>query len=245
MNAEANVLSVPQRSADGGELSRLEISSEVLDVRVRPPLLKEAVRMYQANRRQGTHDTKTRGEVTGSTRKLWRQKGTGRARAGSIKNPVWRGGGIVFGPHPRDYSYSINRKQRRLALRSALFSKFVDAEVVVVDGIELEAPRTRSVVQMLAALEIEGRVLIATDAIDRNLVLSVRNLPNVVCRVVADLNAEEVLVAGTVILTRRAFDLIASGEAWASHGNGSATTSEASPAPEGEGEGAGAEESEV
>lgn len=214
MNAEAQVFEVPRRSADGGELSPLEISSSVLDTRIRPQLIKEAVVMYQANRRRGTHDTKTRGEVTGSTRKLWRQKGTGRARSGSIKNPVWRGGGIVFGPHPRDYSYSINRKQRRLALRSALLSKFADGEVLVVDRIALDRPQTRAVARLLASLGLEGRILIGTASIDSNLVLSVRNLPGVEVKVVSDWNAEDVLVARHVVLTSDAFERIASGNAW-------------------------------
>lgn len=198
--------SVPQKSVDGSELPALTLPAEVLDRRVRPQLIKDAVVAYRANRRQGTHSTLTRAEVAGSTRKLWRQKGTGRARAGSIKNPVWRGGGTIFGPRPRDYSRGINRKQRRLALRSALFAKFTAGEVVVVDELGLEAPRTRRMAKLLEALGVEGRCLIGTATVDRNAVLSVRNIPGVRILPVSDFNAEEVLVAESIVLTRDAFE---------------------------------------
>src|SRR5262245_47744885 len=135
--------------------------------------------MYQANRRVGTHETKTRGQVAGSTKKPWRQKGTGRARAGTRKSPLWRGGGIIFGPHPRDYSYAIPKAKRRLALRSALYSKFRDGEVVVVEGLKTEKPSTRYLAKLLKSLGVTGRCLIGLEALDHNLTLSARNLPGV------------------------------------------------------------------
>ncbi|MBN1443261.1 MAG: 50S ribosomal protein L4 [Planctomycetes bacterium] len=208
---EPAVFTVPRKSPSGETLSDLSISEESLDRRVRYKLLKDAVVMYAANRRRGTHDTKTRGDVTGSTRKLWRQKGTGRARAGSKKNPVWRGGGTIFGPHPRDYSYSINKKQKRLALSSALRSKFAEGRVLVLEGLDLDAPRTRAVAGVLKALGVEGRCLIGTAQVDRNLVLSTRNIPKVRAKVVSDLNAEDVLMADRLILTRDAFDRVSAG----------------------------------
>ena len=169
--------------------------------------------MYAANRRRGTHGTKTRAEVAGSTRKLWRQKGTGRARAGSKRNPVWRGGGVIFGPHPRDYSYSINRKQRRRALRSALFAQLQGGNVLVLEGLELDAPRTKTLAQALRALGIDGRCLIGTGDVDRNLTLSARNIPGVAVLPVSDFNAEAVLLARRVVLTPAAFDRLKAGAA--------------------------------
>src|SRR6185503_1894432 len=131
----AQQFTVPVRDAEGKEIEKLEVDGSKIDQRLRPRLLKEAAVMYLANRRVGTHETKTRAEVAGSTKKPWKQKGTGRARAGTRKSPLWRGGGIIFGPHMRDYSYAINRKQRRLAVRSALLSKLQAGEVVVIEGL--------------------------------------------------------------------------------------------------------------
>jgi len=130
----ASVLQVPLKDAQGEDQGHLTLDPGRIDRRIRRVLLKEAAVMYAANKRVGTHKVKTRAEVAGTTKKPWKQKGTGRARAGTKKSPLWRGGGVVFGPHPRDYSYQINRKQKRLALRSALLAKFLDGQVTVVDG---------------------------------------------------------------------------------------------------------------
>jgi large subunit ribosomal protein L4 len=199
-------LTVPRKNPRGELLGYLAPPKALLDARVRYRLLKEALVMYAANRRVGTAETKTRADVAGTTRKPWKQKGTGRARAGSKKSPLWRGGGTVFGPHPRDYSYAINRKQRRLALRSALFGKLRDGQLVVLEGFELEKPRTKAMAELLAALGIEGRCLLGTAGAEPHLYLSARNLPGVTVRRVADFNAEEVAAAGMVVLTREAFD---------------------------------------
>src|SRR6185503_20046416 len=155
----AQQFTVPVRDAEGKEIEKLEVDGSKIDQRLRPRLLKEAVVMYQANRRVGTHETKTSGHVAGSTKKPWRQKGTGRARAGTRKSPLWRGGGIIFGPHPRDYSWSMPKSKRRLALRSALYSKFRDGEVVVVDGLKVEKPSTRYLAKLLKAVGAGGRCL--------------------------------------------------------------------------------------
>jgi large subunit ribosomal protein L4 len=211
------VLQVPVKDASGADKGRLPFAPERLDCRVRHRLLKEAVVMYEANRRVGTHETKTRGQVAGSTKKLYRQKGTGRARAGTRKSPLRRGGGTVFGPHPRDYSYAIPRKQRQLALRSALLSKFRDGQVVVLDGLALEKPRTRSVAEALAALGVSGTCLIGTSGHDRNLVLSARNIPDVIVAPVEEFNARDVLRVRTIVLLRSAFDALS-----AEDGGGSA-----------------------
>ena len=210
---QVQTFKVSSKGPGGEDKGELSISSDNLDDRVRYRLIKEAVVMYQANRRVGTHQTKTRAQVAGSGKKPWRQKGTGHARAGTRKSPIWRGGGVVFGPHPRDYSYSINKKQRRLALRSALYSKFSSAEVQVIDGLDFENPRTGELVKILAACGLEGqRVLIGTLSSNRNLLLSARNLKKVKVAEIGNFNTLEVLQADCVLLTKDAFDQLASGE---------------------------------
>ena len=166
--------------------------------------------MYQANKRQGTHETKTRGRIRGSNKKPWRQKGTGRARSGSRKSPLWRGGGVIFGPHPRDHSYSINKKQRRLALRSALYAKFKSGEVKVVDRLEVSEPKTKQVVQLLKNLGIEGRVLIGAESVERNVLLAARNIARLKLIPLAEFNAFDVLHARTVLLTKDALSTLIS-----------------------------------
>ena len=204
----SETLEVPVKGVAGEDKGRLAVPPAGLDKRVRIALLKEAAIMYQANKRVGSHETKTRSQVRGSTRKLWKQKGTGRARPGSRKSPVLRGGGVVFGPHNRDYSYSINRKQRRLAVRSALYSKFLDGQVVVLDGLKIDSPKTKSVAAALGAIGVQGSCLIGTHAHDRNLVLSARNLPGVLVSPLKEFNALDILTARTVVLTREAFDAL-------------------------------------
>ena len=201
-------LQVPLRGADGEDRGTLAVPIHQLDQRVRYSLLKEAVVMYRARKRVGTHETKTRSQVAGSNKKPWRQKGTGRARAGTRKSPLWRGGGIIFGPHPRDYSYDINRKQRKLAVRSALLSKFLDGQVVILDGLRLEGVKTKPLAKALSALGIRGSCLIGTQGIDKNLTLSARNIPGVLVSPLKDFNALDVLNARTVLLTREAFDFL-------------------------------------
>jgi large subunit ribosomal protein L4 len=201
-------LQVPLKGVGGEDKGTLPLSPSAIDIRVRHRLLKEAVLMYAANRRVGTHATKTRAYVAGSTKKPWKQKGTGRARAGTRKSPLWRGGGIVFGPHPRDYSYSIDRKQRRLAVRSALLSKFRDGQVLVVEGLRCDGPKTKTVREALRALGVSGSCLIGTPAMDRFLVMSARNLPGVLVSPVGEFNSLDVLKVRTVVLTREAFDLL-------------------------------------
>jgi large subunit ribosomal protein L4 len=203
------ILQVPVRGIAGDDRGQVSVPAARLDERVRYRLLKEAVVMYAANRRAGTHETKTRSEVSGSTKKLYRQKGTGHARAGSRKSPLRRGGGVIFGPHMRDYSYSIHRKQRRLALRSALLSKFRDGQVLVVEGLQATEPKTRTVRKALDALGVEGSCLIGTKDLDKSLVLSVRNLPGVLIAPVREFNALDVLKVRKVVLTREAFEVLA------------------------------------
>ena len=200
---------VPVKGVGGEDKGTLELPAAKLDSRVRYALLKEAIVMYEANRRVGTHKTKTRGEIRGSNHKPWRQKGTGRARPGSKKSPLWRGGGTVFGPRPRDYSYSINRKQKRRAASSALFGRFRDGEVLVLDGLALDGPKTKTVAAALSAAGVAGSCLIGTAGLDRDLALSARNIPGVLVAPLSDFNARDVLRVSTVVLTREAFDAVA------------------------------------
>jgi large subunit ribosomal protein L4 len=176
-------------------------------------LLKEAVRRQQGRLRRGTASTLTRGEVNGSPKKPWRQKGTGRARAGSKKSPIWRGGGIVFGPKPRNYDYGLPRKQRRLAIRHAMLSKLLDGETRILESIGAASPSAASVRKVLSQVGLEGTCLIGlasstpADA-RRNVALSCRNLAGVKVLPVSDFDALSLLRSRNLVLTTEAFDEI-------------------------------------
>ena len=168
-----------------------------------------AVKQYQANQRQGTHSAKERGDVKGSTRKIKRQKGTGTARAGDIKNPLFRGGGRIFGPRPRNYGIKLNKKVRQLARKSALSSKQSDGKIMVLEDFTMEAPKTSQYLNILQNLEIAGqRSLLVTEDMDRSLVLSSRNLQNAAVTRAADLNTYDILNAHTLILSEGAIEKI-------------------------------------
>ncbi len=157
----------------------LELADEVFAVPVNEGLLHDAVKQYLATRRSGTHSTKTRDQVSGSGRKPWRQKGTGRARVGEVRNPLWRGGGTVFGPKPRDYGYQLPRKMFRAALRSALSLKLGDSELSVVDAFTLESHRTKLFWESLGKLGLTRKILLIDHKENPNLLLASRNLPEV------------------------------------------------------------------
>ena len=160
-------------------VGKLELSEAVFNAEFNEPLIWEAVKHYNDSLRAGTASTKGRSEVSGSGKKLWKQKGTGRARMGSIRSPLWRHGGTVHGPKPRDYSYRFPRKKLRGALRSALSAKFNENLVTVVDGIPLETHKTKEFNKILNVFEIYGKVLVIDSTGEKNLFLSVRNLPTV------------------------------------------------------------------
>jgi large subunit ribosomal protein L4 len=160
--------------------------------------------MQLANRRQGTASTKTRGEVRGGGRKPWIQKGTGRARHGSIRSPIWVGGGIAFGPKPRSYRYTMPKKIKRLALKSALSAKAQSDKVIVLDSFDLKEPKTKSVLKILQNLKIDGKVLLVTAQADEVVYKSARNLPNVHTAVADQLNVLQVLNADYLVFTREA-----------------------------------------
>ena len=167
--------------------------------------LKDALVMYEANARAGTHKVKTRGEVRGPNHKLWAQKHTGRARMGSDKSPLWRGGGIIFGPQPRDYSYHMPAKARRVALRTALLAKLRDGEIAIADGWPADKPSTKAARAILDGLGASRSALVVSDAHDRTLYLSLRNLPHVEVCSVDELNAHRVLRRQVVVLTSPAY----------------------------------------
>ncbi len=200
---------VPVYNTEGETVGELELREDVFAVPVNEPLLHQAVVTYLANRRLGTHKTKTRGEVRGGGRKPWRQKGTGRARQGSIRAPHWRKGGIVFGPRPRDYRLRLPRKMRRGALRSALSAKVRDGALLVLDELHLPRPATREVLRVLRNLGVaDKKPLLVLPRVDRDVVRAARNLPGVETAVAADLNAYTVLKHPRVVFTREAVERV-------------------------------------
>jgi large subunit ribosomal protein L4 len=168
----------------------------------------DTVVAYQAAQRMGTACTKNVGDVAGTNKKPWRQKGTGRARAGSFQSPLWRGGGVVFGPKPRDFSKKVNNKTRQLALRKALSERMKAGDVVVVDDLKLGSPKTRDFIGVLSALELKGTTLIVSQETDKNLTLASRNVDKVALTTSESLNTYEVLRADKLIFTKGAFEKI-------------------------------------
>jgi large subunit ribosomal protein L4 len=193
----------------GKEVGQYEIDAQDLAPRINKQLLHDAVVMYQANLRQGSHRSRSRSEVAGSTKKMYRQKGTGNARAGSKRSGVRRGGGHIFAKRPRDYSYRLPRKATQLATRMALASKIRDHEMVVIDELNFAAPATREMAGVLKALGLAGRrTLIATESLDANVYKSARNIQQVSVSPVSDLNALTVLAPDRILVTRQALDQI-------------------------------------
>ena len=168
----------------------------------------DAVVAYLANQRMGTACTKNVGEVAGTNKKPWRQKGTGRARAGSFRSPLWRGGGVVFGPKPRDFGKKVSKSTKQLALRTALSERLKSGDVVVLDDFILESPKTKAFVGVLNALQMEGTTLVVASARDRNLSLASRNVPDVELATSDSLNTYQVLRFGKLLFTRSAFEKV-------------------------------------
>lgn len=189
---------------NGEQTGEVELSSEIFGIPVHRQALHDAVVMQLAGLRQGTHDTKTRGEVRGGGRKPWRQKGTGRARHGTIRSPIWRGGGIVFGPHPREYGYSIPKKVRRLALKSALSSKVEAGSIVVLDELKFANPKTKDMVNVLSKLNVNSKALVVTADGDEIVTRSARNIPGIKPLAVKGLNVYDLLAHATLVITRDA-----------------------------------------
>ena len=188
---------------EGKEVGTIELSDAVFGVEVNEHLLHMAVVQQLANKRQGTQKAKTRSEVSGGGRKPWRQKGTGHARQGSTRAPQWTGGGVVFAPVPRDYSFKMNKKEKRAALKSVLTSRVQENKLVVLDELKLDAVKTKDFVKVMSNLKVEN-ALVVTAAQDNNVVLSARNVPGVETSVAANINVYDVLNHKTLVVTKDA-----------------------------------------
>jgi len=189
------------------EIIHPELKAEIFQVALRPHLLHDAVTMQRANRRAGTAATKSKGFVRGGGKKPWKQKGTGRARAGSIRSPIWVGGGTIFGPQPRDYSYRMPKTARREALLSALSLKHKEGKIVVVDKLEMEQPKTKIMRQLLEGMNVKSALIVLPQA-DPSVQLSARNLPKAKVIRVEGLNVYDLLRFDHLILTAGALKLI-------------------------------------
>ena len=188
----------------GEQVGELELNKDIFGVEVNQHVVYEVVKNQLANKRQGTQSVKTRAEVRGGGRKPWRQKGTGRARQGSIRAPHWTGGGVSFAPKPRDYSYSVPKKVKRLAMKSALTSKVDNNEIIVMDDLKFDAPKTKDMVNVLKNLKADKKALIVTSEKDINVIRSASNLPNVQTSVVNNLNVYDILKYNSLIITKDA-----------------------------------------
>ncbi|EOT28711.1 50S ribosomal protein L4 [Eubacterium sp. 14-2] len=188
---------------EGNEVGSLELSDAVFGVEVNEHLVHMAVVQQLANKRQGTQKAKTRSEVRGGGRKPWRQKGTGHARQGSIRAPQWKGGGVVFAPVPRDYSFKLNKKEKRAALKSALTSRVNDNKLIVVEDLKLDEIKTRKFKEILTNLKV-NKALVVLNENDQNVVMSARNLPAVKTALTNTINVYDILKYDTVVVTKDA-----------------------------------------
>ncbi len=199
---------VPVLDASGARVGERDLAPEVFEARVSVPLMHQVVVAALASLRRGTHSTKTRGEVSGGGRKPWRQKGTGRARHGSTRSPLWVGGGIAHGPKPRSYGMRVNKKMKRGALRSALTDAVRSGKLAVVQDLAFQEPRTKEAVRVLEALGLAGKVLLVLPEPQEVVERSFRNLPNVRVAHAPSLGTYEVLAADRVLFTRAALDVL-------------------------------------
>lgn len=188
----------------GEQVGDIELKDDIFGIEVNQHVVYEVVKNQLANKRQGTQSVKTRAEVRGGGRKPWRQKGTGRARQGSIRAPHWTGGGVSFAPKPRDYSYSVPKKVKRLAMKSALTSKVENNEIIVVDELSFDIPKTKDMVQVLDRLNASKKALIVTAEKNENVIRSSKNIPNVQTTVVSNLNVYDILKYDSFIITKEA-----------------------------------------
>ena len=192
----------------GQSQGELEVKFALIENGKGTQAVHDAVVAYLANQRMGTACTKNVGDVAGTNKKPWRQKGTGRARAGSFRSPLWRGGGVVFGPKPRDFGKKISKTTKQLALRKALSERLKSGDVVVVDELKLDSPKTKAFLGVLNALQVEGTTLVVASGQDKNLMLASRNVPAVELATGDSLNTYQVLRFGKLLFTRGAFEKV-------------------------------------
>lgn len=193
---------VEVKDVKGKKTGTAKLSDAVFATEPNTAVVHQVVRSQMAARRSGTHDTKTRGQVRGGGAKPWRQKGTGRARAGSTRSPLWTGGGTVFGPHPRSYAFKVPNKMIKLAMRSVLSSKLAEGSLTVVDGFDLDEPSTKRAAEALAALGVQGKATIVVADDDVNAILSLRNLPLVRVITASEANTYDLVDNTAVVLTK-------------------------------------------
>lgn len=192
---------------EGNAVGEIELNDVVFGVEINEHLVHMAVVQQLANDRQGTQKAKTRGEVSGGGRKPWRQKGTGHARQGSTRSPQWKGGGVVFAPTPREYSFKLNKKEKRAALKSALTSRVNEKKFFVIDELTLDAPKTKAFDAVLKALNL-NKALVVLDEIDDNVILSARNIPDVKTAQVNSINVFDILKYDSMLITKSAVEAI-------------------------------------
>ena len=192
----------------GEKVSDITLNENVFGIKPNDAVLYDAITLARASQRQGTADTKTRSEVSGGGRKPWRQKGTGRARQGSTRAPHWYHGGIVFGPHPRDYGKKMNRKERILALKSALSYKVQEGEIIILDELNVQSPKTKDMIKLLNDIKAPKKTLIVTDELTDNLILATRNIPKVELLEASEINVLDIIGADGLVITKKAVEMI-------------------------------------
>ncbi len=192
----------------GEQVGEYELSEAVFGIEPNEAVLHDSVKNHLANCRQGTQSALTKGEVSYTTKKPWRQKGTGRARAGYAGSPVWRHGGVAFAPKPRDYSYNLNKKVKRLALKSALSAKAAEGEIVVIDGLKVDEIKTKAFAEFLGKLEVNGKAMVITEQADEKVIKSARNIPGVTTTIATILSPYAILTTGKLIVDKAAVEKI-------------------------------------
>ena len=192
----------------GREVDQIELSESIFGIEPNKALMHQMVVNYLANQRQGTQSALTRSEVSGGGRKPWRQKGTGHARQGSIRAPQWRHGGVVFAPKPRSYGFSVNKKARRIALKSAFSSKALENEIIVIDAINLDEFKTKTIANMLSAIGVDRKALIVLPEVDRKVINSARNIPGIKTTQVNTLNVYDILNHDKLVIVKGAVNKI-------------------------------------
>ena len=192
----------------GEKVSDITLNENIFGIKPNDAVLYDAITLAQASQRQGTADTKTRSEVSGGGRKPWRQKGTGRARQGSTRAPHWYHGGIVFGPHPRTYGKKMNRKERVLALKSALSYKVEENEIIILDELNVKTPKTKDMIKLLNDIKAPKKTLIVVDELTDNLILATRNIPKVELLEASEINVLDIIGADGLVITKKAVEMI-------------------------------------
>ena len=188
----------------GEQVGEIELSEAIFGIEPNTSVLHEAVKNHLANCRQGTQSALTKGEVSYTTKKPWRQKGTGRARAGYAGSPVWYHGGVAFAPKPRDYSYTLNKKVKRLALKSALSAKAAEGEIIVIDGLKVEEVKTKAFKSFLDKIDVTGKALVVTEGMDEMLIKSARNIPGITTTIATILSPYEILNNNKLVVDKAA-----------------------------------------